>query len=71
MPTSTPIRGVDGTLLNEFMVPKGTQIIPNFIGSNLDRAVWGEDALEWKPERWFALPETVIQAHIPGVLSHL
>ena len=30
------------------------------------------DALEWKPERWLSpLPQAVIDAHLPGVYSHL
>ena len=34
--------------------------------------MWGEDALEWKPERWLApLPSTVADAKIPGVYSNL
>ncbi|TBU52591.1 hypothetical protein BD310DRAFT_831896 [Dichomitus squalens] len=32
----------------------------------------GDDAYEWKPERWLGpLPETVERAAIPGVYSHL
>ncbi|KAF9229902.1 hypothetical protein BU15DRAFT_57751, partial [Melanogaster broomeanus] len=34
--------------------------------------VWGEDALEWKPDRWLKpLPLSVTEAHVPGIYSHL
>ncbi|KAJ3478664.1 hypothetical protein NLI96_g9603 [Meripilus lineatus] len=40
--------------------------------SNRNKAIWGEDALEWKPERWLSpLPGTIAEARIPGVYSNL
>ena len=72
MPLSTPIRGVDGTLIHEIPVPKGTDVMVGILESNRNKAVWGEDALEWKPERWLSpLPGTVAEARIPGVYSNL
>lgn len=68
---STPITGADGKPLSEIVVPKGTEIIMHFQGCNRNKAIWGEDALEWKPERWAALPLTVVEARIPGVMSNL
>lgn len=43
----------------------------DFQGCNRNKATWGEDALEWNPERWAALPQTVLEARIPGVMSNL
>ncbi len=38
--------------------------------SNDNKAFWGEDAYEWKPERWLEpLPRTVDEARIPGIYS--
>ncbi|KAI0955818.1 hypothetical protein AcV7_006382 [Taiwanofungus camphoratus] len=72
LPLSEPIRGVDGTMMHEIFIPKDTQIIPGILGSNINKAVWGPDALEWKPERWLRpLPSTVTEAPIPGIYSHL
>ena len=52
-------------------VAKGSQCLIGFIGSNMSKAMWGEDALEWKPERWLApLPESVTGAKMPGVYSN-
>ncbi len=54
------------------VVPKGTVVITHYQASNSDPALWGEDAEEWKPERWLApLPSTVEDARIPGVYSNL
>jgi len=72
LPLSQPIRGLDGKMMYEIPIPKGTELMIGVEGSNCSKALWGEDALEWKPERWLApLPSAVIDAHIPGVYSNL
>jgi len=72
LPLSQPITGVDGTTMSEIFVPKDTNIMIGILGSNLNPAVWGDDVLEFKPERWLApLPEAITEAHIPGVYSNL
>ena len=38
--------------MKEIPVPKGTTIYVAIRASNLDKRIWGEDALEFKPERW-------------------
>ena len=72
MPLSRPIRGVDGQLIAEVPVPKGTTILVGVRASNRNPELWGPDAKEWKPERWLEkLPESVTDAHLPGVYSNL
>ncbi len=72
LPLSTPIIGLDGEVIREILVPAGTIILISILSCNRDKAVWGEDALQWNPSRWLSrLPETVIQARIPGVYSNL
>ncbi|KZT72982.1 cytochrome P450 [Daedalea quercina L-15889] len=72
LPLSEPIQGTDGTLINEIPIARGTPIIIGALGSNKNKALWGEDALEWKPERWLSpLPSAVTEASIPGVYSNL
>ena len=72
MPLHTPIIGVDGTELREVPIPKGTLILPGYWVCNTNKALWGPDAWEWKPERWLKpLPEALLQARIPGVYSNL
>ena len=58
--------------MREIPVPKGTTIYIGIRASNLDKRICGEDALEFKPERWMSpLPSTVTEARIPGVYSNL
>ncbi|KAF9459159.1 cytochrome P450 [Collybia nuda] len=72
LPLSTPIRGIDGREMQEIVIPGNTNVILSIIGSNRDPALWGPDSYEWKPERWLSpLPETLTEAHIPGIYSHL
>ncbi|KAI0070120.1 cytochrome P450 [Panus rudis PR-1116 ss-1] len=72
MPLSTPIRGEDGSLINEVLIPKNTPVIIGVWASNINPAIWGDDAEVYKPERWLQpLPETVTEARIPGVYSNL
>ncbi|KAH9840926.1 cytochrome P450 [Rhodofomes roseus] len=71
-PISSPITGKDGRLRKEVVIPKGTIVFIGILASNINPAVWGEDAAEWKPERWLAPPpSTLVDAHIPGVYSSL
>ena len=59
-------------MLHEIIVPRNTPIMVGIRACNRNKALWGEDALQWKPERWLRpLPESVVDAHVPGVYSHL
>lgn len=58
--------------MDNIPVPAGTQLLIGFLGCNTSKALWGEDAYEWKHERWMSpLPSTVTDARIPGVYSNL
>ncbi|KAI0628829.1 cytochrome P450 [Trametes polyzona] len=72
LPLSEPIRGIDGQLMHAIPVTKGMRIFTDVVASNCNKALWGPDADEWKPERWLnPLPRALEDAHIPGVYSHL
>ena len=72
MPLMWPIKGVDGTDINEIAVPKDTDVIISVFGANRDKRIWGPDAEEWKPERWLQpLPQSVADAHMPGVYASM
>ncbi|KAI5116491.1 hypothetical protein M0805_000625 [Coniferiporia weirii] len=73
LPLKFPIKAVDGkTELTEITVPKNTGIFISILGANLSTKIWGDDAEEWKPERWLKpLPESVSEAHLPGVYSQM
>jgi cytochrome P450 len=39
---------------------------------NRSTDLWGDDANEWKPERWLKpLPKALADDHSPGVYSHM
>ncbi|KAM5533683.1 hypothetical protein V8D89_012650 [Ganoderma adspersum] len=72
LPLHEPIRGTDGALITEVAVPKGTVAVLNLGACNTNKAVWGEDAYEWKPDRFLSpLPPTVEAARVPGVYANL
>ncbi|KAF7358644.1 Leukotriene-B(4) omega-hydroxylase 2 [Mycena sanguinolenta] len=74
VPTMYPIHERDGTV-NEtrrsFIVPKGTVVHLPFEAFNLDKCVWGEDAWDFKPDRWDNLPDIVQQCpwHFSNILT--
>ena len=66
------MRGTDGREFTEIVVPRGIVVLTYYQASNVNKALWGEDAREWKPERWLApLPPGLEDARIPGVYAHL
>ncbi|PPR04155.1 hypothetical protein CVT24_010715 [Panaeolus cyanescens] len=71
LPLSRPVKGLDGSDINEVFVPKGATVFCGIQGSNMNVETWGPDAHEWKPERWFDLPKTLTSAEIPGIYSNL
>ena len=72
LPLSQPVRGKDGRMISELVVPRDTVVLGHFQASNSSKELWGEDAGEWRPERWLApLPRAVEDARIPGVYAHL
>lgn len=72
LPLSKPIHGVDGTMLTEVPVTRGTPILAPALGCNTNKDLWGDDALEWKPERWLEkLPQALDDVRIPGIYSNL
>ncbi|KZT73906.1 cytochrome P450 [Daedalea quercina L-15889] len=71
LPLSEPIYTIDGTRMDEIPIVKGTQLVVGAIGCNTSRTLWGEDAHEWKPERWLSVPQAVADARIPGVYSNI
>ncbi|KAF5314303.1 hypothetical protein D9619_011868 [Psilocybe cf. subviscida] len=72
IPLYHPITGTDGRIMNEVHIEKGTDIFINIIGANHNPKTWGEDASEWKPERWLSeLPESVTKIRdLSGVYAH-
>ncbi|KZV66085.1 cytochrome P450 [Peniophora sp. CONT] len=72
LPLREPITDVNGKVMTEVFVPKGTVVLCALAEVNRSKAIWGEDAREWKPERWLSpLPQTVTDARVPGVYANV
>ncbi|KAI0701147.1 cytochrome P450 [Cerioporus squamosus] len=55
IPLSDPVTGADGTVITEIPVSSGQSIVISICGYNKLPHVWGDDADEWNPERFFRL----------------
>lgn len=51
------IAPVGGVQLGDVFVPGGTNIGCNAWTLHLDKDLWGQDADEWRPERWLEASE--------------
>ncbi|TCD70031.1 cytochrome P450-dit2 [Steccherinum ochraceum] len=72
LPLSKPITGVRGNLIREVAVTKGTALSLGIYAYNRSKDIWGEDAKQWKPERWLQpLPESARNAQSGGVFYNL
>lgn len=72
LPLSKPVKGINGDLIHEILVPKGTNVNVSILASNRNPELWGPDSYDWKPERWLApLSDTVVSARLPGIYSNL
>jgi len=69
VPLATPFVDKKGRVQDSIRVPKGTFAIIPIMAVNKSKAIWGEDADEFRPERWEKLPEGA--ASIPGVWGHI
>ncbi|KAI0364501.1 cytochrome P450 [Pilatotrama ljubarskyi] len=69
IPVSEPFVDRYGKIQEGIRVSKGTPIIIPILALNRSKKLWGEDALEFKPERWESPPESV--SSIPGVWGHI
>jgi len=65
VPLDTPFTDKNGNTQYTIRVSKGDSIYIPVRAINRSKAVWGEDASEFKPERWESIPEAA--HHVPGV----
>ncbi|KAG8689224.1 cytochrome P450-dit2 [Ceratobasidium sp. 423] len=72
VPLKYPVKGRDGTIMSEINVRKGTKVYVGIRQANRCKETWGDDADEFKPERWLGeLPKSVTDAKTPGVYSSM
>lgn len=54
LPLHQPIRSASGEMISSVHVPENTTLIISILASNHNKEIWGEDASEWRPERWLS-----------------
>lgn len=54
LPLHHPIRSASGEMISSIHVPENTTLIISILASNHNKEIWGEDASEWRPERWLS-----------------
>ncbi|CCM05373.1 uncharacterized protein FIBRA_07589 [Fibroporia radiculosa] len=69
LPLQTPWTDIYGQQHDSINVPGGTLIDIPLLAMNRSKELWGEDAFEFKPERWSSIPANA--RSIPGVWSNL
>ncbi|KAG9024618.1 hypothetical protein FRB95_011268 [Tulasnella sp. JGI-2019a] len=69
IPLSVPVMDRKGMEKNEIRIGKGDMIAISVLAINRDRVVWGDDAHDFNPERWFNPDTHPRSAEIPGVHS--
>ncbi|TFK22664.1 cytochrome P450 [Coprinopsis marcescibilis] len=69
IPLGTPFTDSKGKLHDVIKVKKGQNVIIPIAAINRDTSLWGDDAHEFRPQRWKELPEAV--SGIPGAWSNM
>ncbi|KAI0369814.1 cytochrome P450 [Pilatotrama ljubarskyi] len=69
VPVSEPFVDRHGQVQDNIRISPGTSILIPILALNRSKKLWGEDALEFKPERWENPPDAI--SSIPGVWGHL
>ncbi|KAH9835188.1 cytochrome P450 [Rhodofomes roseus] len=69
LPLSEPVTDRNGRVHHQIKIDAGTDVTIPIQAMNVSTTIWGEDAAEFKPERW-EKPSEAIQA-IPGVWGNM
>jgi Cytochrome P450 len=55
--------------MNSIHLKANTNVIVGIAAVNCDPLIWGNDAEEWKPERWLGQGLDIASEKLPGVYS--
>jgi cytochrome P450 len=72
LPLSSPIQSTTGDTISAIPIRSNTNVIIGIAAANRDREIWGDDADEWKPERWLGKGFSEVTRSgekLPGVYS--
>ena len=75
VPLQFPIKDKKtGKEVREILIVKGTPVYVGLAATNRSTSLWGDDAAEFKPERWMgrqAHESTIEQIKTPGIFSNM
>ncbi|KAJ7215584.1 cytochrome P450 [Mycena pura] len=71
LPLATPITGIDGRRMTALAVPQGTELYIAIAAANHNAAIWGADALEFRPERWAVGRARGVTVRMSGVYGNM
>ena len=70
IPLSQPTATISGEPITTLHLTPNTEVHIAISASNRDPAIWGEDADQWKPDRWIGKKvEDVATQRLPGIYS--
>ncbi|KAG6813414.1 hypothetical protein H0H92_011393 [Tricholoma furcatifolium] len=69
LPLGRPVVDKKGVKHDTIKVRKGETFLVPILAINRSKDIWGEDAREYRPERWENVPEAA--THIPGAWSNI
>ncbi|KAI0360871.1 cytochrome P450 [Trametes cingulata] len=69
IPLNEPVTDRYGKVHYTIKIAKGNKVVVPILAIHRSKAIWGEDAAEFKPERWEQPPEAI--SDMPGVWAHL
>lgn len=56
LPLQFLVRSSSGAETSAIAMPKESFVVISILAANRNRTLWGDDANEWKPERWLSSP---------------
>ncbi|VDC03529.1 unnamed protein product [Peniophora sp. CBMAI 1063] len=69
LPVSKPFKDIYGKMHDEIRIGKGNRIVIPLMGMNQWPSLWGNDALEFRPERWEKTSAEI--EGVPGVWGNV
>ncbi|GJJ11632.1 hypothetical protein Clacol_005868 [Clathrus columnatus] len=70
IPLSYPVPTVNGEMISDIPVNRGERVIISILAYNRLKSIWGEDADEWRPERFLNGNGTHSQVNL-GLIANL
>ncbi|KAF9464574.1 cytochrome P450 [Collybia nuda] len=69
LPLNTPFKDRKGVFHDGIRVRKGQMLLVPILALNRDKSIWGENSMEFLPERWETVPEAA--GTIPGIWGNM